>query len=193
AVIYLPAAQAHPANVHFVLRVRDGFAAETLRRDVERIVQGVDPLQPIWDVETMDRRFESQLWREKAVTWLVSIFAFAAVLIATGGLYALLAQSVRQRRHEIGVRKALGADTAAVVGLVLSDAGRIVILALALGGLAAFATLQWLGYLLAFLDRPSPLVLAVTAGGIATVALLAALSPAWRAANVAPSTALRES
>ncbi|MCG8458359.1 MAG: ABC transporter permease, partial [Holophagales bacterium] len=180
AAIYLPAAQTHPANVHFVLRVRDGFAAEALRRDVEQVVLGVDPLQPIWDVETMDRRFETQLWREKAVTWLVSIFAFAAVLIATGGLYALLAQSVRQRRREIGVRKALGADANTVVRLVLADAGRIVILALALGGLAAFAALKWLAYLLAFLDRPSPLVLAATAGGLAAVALLAALAPAWR-------------
>ncbi len=141
----------------------------------------------------MERRFETQLWREEAVTWLVSIFAFAAVLIATGGLYALLAQSVRQRRLEIGVRKALGADTGAVVRLILSDVARIVILALVLGGLAAFATLKWLAHLLAFLDRPSPLVLAAAAGGLAAVALLAALSPAWRAARVAPNDALRDS
>ena len=77
--------------------------------------------------------------------------------------------------------------------LVLADAGRIVVLALALGGLAAFATLKWLAHLLAFLDRPSPLVLGVTAGGLAAVTLLAALSPAWRAARVAPGTALRDS
>ncbi|MEM9597010.1 MAG: ABC transporter permease [Acidobacteriota bacterium] len=190
--LYRPAAQHHPANVHYVLRVRDGFAAEILRRDVEQVVLGVDPLQPIWDVDTMDRRFDTLLWRERAVTWLVSFFAAAALLIATGGLYALLAQSVRQRRQEIGVRKALGADAGTLVRWVMADAGRIVILALALGGLASFIVLRWLAHLLTFLDRPSPLVLAFTAGGLAAVTLLAALSPAWRAAKVAPTTALRD-
>ncbi|MEM7584150.1 MAG: ABC transporter permease [Acidobacteriota bacterium] len=191
-VIYRPSAQTHPSNVHYVLRVAAGVDPGTLRRQVEQLVLGVDPLQPIWDVETMEHRFETQLWREQAVTWLVSVFAFAALLIATGGLYALLAQSVRQRRHEIGVRKALGADAIAIFRLILAEAGRIMALALMFGGLAAFATLRWLAHLMPFLDRPSTLVLAGTAGGLAAIAFVATLSPAFRAATVAPTAALRE-
>lgn len=191
--IYLPAAQVHPANVHFVLRVREGADPESLRRDAERVVQGVDALQPIWDVETLDERLDGQLWRETTVTWLVSIFALAALLIAAGGLYALLAETVRRRRREIGIRKAVGADQGAVVLLVLADAGRILGPALLVGGLAAFVALEGLARRLAFLDRPSLAVIVGTACALFVITVLAALSPARWAAGVDPATALRES
>ena len=189
--LYLPAAQTHPANVHYVLRFA-GIQAGALAREAERVVQQVDPLQPIWDVETMPLRQDSQLWREKAVTHLVSVFAVAAVLLAVGGLYAVLVQTLRHRRHEIGVRMALGADSGTIANLMLAAAGRVLLPALALGGLATIAVFRWLASLVPFFGAPSALSLAGTGGGLAALTLLAVLVPAWRAAKVRPSIALRE-
>lgn len=189
--LYLPAAQTHPANVHYVLRFA-GIQAGTLAREAERVVQQVDPLQPIWDVETMTLRQDSQLWREKAVTHLVSVFAVAAVLLAVGGLYAVLVQTLRHRRHEIGVRMALGADSGTIANLMLAAAGRVLLPALALGGLATIAVFRWLASLVPFFGAPSAPSLAGTGGGLAALTLLAVLVPAWRAAKVRPSIALRE-
>ncbi len=189
--VYLPAAQAHPANVHFVLLFA-GIEAGALARDAERVVQRVDPLQPIWDVETMTLRQDTQLWREKAVTHLVSVFAIAAVLLAVGGLHAVLAQALRHRRQEIGVRMALGADARNIALMMIGDAGRVLLLALALGGLATVAVFRWLASLVPFFDLPSPLSLAGTAAALVVLTLLAILVPTWRASRVRPSMALRE-
>ena len=189
--VYLPAAQTHPANVHFVLRYA-GMQAGALAREVERIIQQVDPLQPIWDVETMTLRQDTQLWREKAVTWLVSVFAVTAVLLAVGGLHAVLAQTLRQRRHEIGVRMALGANARNIVNMMAGDAGRVLLPALVLGGLATVAVFRWLASLVPFFDVPSLLSLVGTASGLAVLTFIAAFLPTWRAARVRPSTALRE-
>ena len=188
--VYVPAAQSHPSSVHFVLSTSGPIAA--LKSEVTRVVQRVDPLQPIWDVETMVLRRDTQLWREQTVAGLVSVFALVAVLLAAGGLYAVLAQSVRQRRHEIGVRMALGADRRAIASLVTGDAGRMLLPASALGALAAVGLFRWLASLVPFFDLPSRLSLAGTALGLAAFTLIAVFVPAWRAARVAPSTALRD-
>ena len=114
-------------------------------------------------------------------------------MIATGALYAMLAQSVRRRRHEIGIRKALGADAGTVMRMILTEAGGIAVLASMLGALVAMVILERLTDVLAFVDRSPSLALLGTAGALVTVILLAAALPARRAAEVEPTAALRES
>ncbi|MEM7355935.1 MAG: ABC transporter permease, partial [Acidobacteriota bacterium] len=164
--LYIPAAQDHPRSVHFVLAA-SGSSSAALKSEVARVVHRVDPLQPIWDIETMTLRRDTQLWREQSVAGLVSVFALVAVLLAAGGLYAVLAQSVRHRRHEIGVRMALGADRRAITRLVTGDAGRMLLPATAFGALVTFGVFGWLASLVPFFDLPSRLSLAGTALGLA--------------------------
>ena len=187
--VYVPAIQDHPSSFHIVLQA-SGVRADALEQEVEGVVQGVDPLQPIWDVETMTLRRDRQLWREQVVTWLVSAFALVAVLLATGGLYALLDQSVRHRRHEFGVRMALGADRRAITRLVTGDAGKVLLPATAVGTLVTLGGFRWLAARVPFFDLPSRMTLAGISAGLVVFALVAVFVPAWRATRVEPSTAL---
>jgi ABC-type antimicrobial peptide transport system permease subunit len=118
-------------------------------------------------------------------------FALLATLLAAVGLYGVLAYTVAQRTREFGVRMALGADAGRIVGLVLEQVGRMVLVGGTVGLVAALGLGHAARSLLFGLSGHAPAVLAAAGGVLVLVALSAGVVPAWRAARVSPAGALR--
>jgi putative ABC transport system permease protein len=128
-------------------------------------------------------------WRLGAT--MFSAFGVLGLLIATIGLFSALAYAVSQRRREFGVRVALGARTSGIVGMVLGQALRLAGIGVALGVAIAFAAGGRLAPLLMGVGPRDPAVITVVALALGITAVIAGIVPAWRAARVDPSNALR--
>ena len=154
-------------------------------------VRDVDPELPVYNATTMDRLAGDDLRERRAARAALAGFAAAALALAALGLYGLLAQSVRERIPEIGVRMALGARRADVVRLFLAEGGRLVLAGLAGGAAVALAGTRLLRSLLFGVGPADPATYAVVATLLGAVSLAACAVPAWRAARVDPLRALR--
>jgi len=122
---------------------------------------------------------------------MFSVFGVLALLVAAVGLYSVIAYNVVQRTHELGVRVALGAQSPDVVRLVLGEGARVSLAGVVIGLIAAGTGARYVGPLLFGVSPRDPVVFAGVALSLMAVALLASLLPAWRAARVDPSVALR--
>jgi len=189
-IFYAPIFQdAEPGSVAVYIRTRRAPAAAA--STVRAAVGGIDSKLVIDSLQSMNSEIDSTLTSERMLSFLASCFGLVAAFIAAIGLYGVLAYSIAQRTREIGVRMALGATRAAVVGMVLREVLTItswsvavaIPLSLALGN---FVKSQLFG-----ISYRDPAILAIVTLAIATVALLAACVPARRAVRVQPITALR--
>ena len=141
------------------------------------------------------RPFEDVVGAEMR-SWSVGAAAFStlgglALGLAALGLYSVIAYGVAQRKHEVGVRVALGARPADIVRLVVGESVRFALLGLAVGSVLSLAAAHWLAPLL-FRESPrDPLVFGVASAVLIAASLAASLIPARRAARVDPTTALR--
>lgn len=158
-----------------VQRAMQSFAADLPFTDVR-------PLQ-----ETLDRQIRP--WRLGAT--MFSVFGALALVLAAVGLYGVLAYSVAQRTREMGVRMALGAPRGDVVRLVMGEGIRVVAAGLVLGGGVALAAGRFVASLLFETSTLDPMVYGTVAITLLVVAGAASAIPAWRAASVDPSVALR--
>jgi ABC-type antimicrobial peptide transport system permease subunit len=122
---------------------------------------------------------------------MFTLFGLLALVIAAVGLYSVLAYVVAQRAHEVGVRMALGATRGHVLRLVLGEGLRVTAVGVALGLAAALVAGRYMRELLVGVSPRDPLVLGGVAAALLAVATLASLLPAWSAARVDPSRALR--
>jgi hypothetical protein len=132
---------------------------------------------------TADRRFAA---------WLMTVFGALALLIGAAGIYSVMSAIVAQQTREMGIRTALGATQTRIASLVLSDAGRHVAVGLAIGLAAAWAVSGIFSSLVFGVTPTEPILYAVVATVLASVAVAAAWIPARRAARVDPIVALRE-
>jgi ABC-type antimicrobial peptide transport system permease subunit len=123
---------------------------------------------------------------------LSGFFGLLALVIAIVGLYGVMSYLVTRRRVEIGIRMALGADPGAVVRMVLAESSVLVGIGVAAGVLGAILASRWVQTLLYGLEPWDPSSIAVAAGTLTLVSLIAAWLPARRASRVAPTIALRE-
>ncbi len=140
----------------------------------------------------IDLRFAfRQLLKSSAFTRLLGVFAGIALVLAMVGIYGAVAYTVEQRTGEIGVRMALGAQTADVLRLVVRQGTTPVVIGLGLGIAAAIALGRLLTTQLYEVSASNPALLGVTSVTLAIVALLACLIPARRASHVNPIEALR--
>ena len=139
----------------------------------------------------MEEVLSTSLARARLTLRLFSLFAGVALTLALVGLYALLAYAVSERRHEIGVRLALGAQRRDVFRLIVGEGMRLVVLGAACGLLAALATTRLLAGLLFGVAPTDPATFAAMALLLAATGLLASSLPARRAAAVDPLVALR--
>ncbi|MBI3886376.1 MAG: FtsX-like permease family protein [Opitutae bacterium] len=154
-------------------------------------VFAVDKDQPVSSIRPLAAVVADTVSRQRFVTVLLALFATVALAIAAVGIYGVTAYSVSQRTTELGVRLALGASPAGVLGLVLRQGLGTVGVGLALGAAAALALGRIMESLLFQTSARDPLVFAGLAAALAAVALLACWLPARRAARTDPMVALR--
>jgi ABC-type antimicrobial peptide transport system permease subunit len=154
-------------------------------------VREIDKDQPIPNVKTLNQIVADSVSQRRLSAVLLGAFAALALVLSTVGIYGVLAYSVTQRTHELGVRMALGAQASDVLRLVLMRGMALALLGLATGLVGAFA-LTWLMRTLLFGVTPTDATTYVAASvGLMIVALLACYIPARRATKVDPLVALR--
>ena len=179
-----------PNSMDIVMRTTQPLDA--LAGPIRQIVSSLDPALPVVKLQTMDDAFAEAIGRPRLLAQLLGIFAGLAILLAAIGSYGVLSYMVTERRREIGIRMALGADRASVLRMVLRQGLVLTVVGIA-GGLAvAFAMNRVLASLL-FGVRPSdPATMGAVVALIATVAFIACYLPARLATRVDPMIVLRE-
>ncbi len=185
-----PYDQAPGPVITLAIRTRDAPRAHLTA--IQRTLAAIDPEQSFYAVRTMPELMASSLAQRRFNLWLLGGFAVAALALAALGLYGLIAYSVRQRTREIGIRMALGADRRGVLSLVLREGMLLTLTGLGLGLLAAVPLSRLLASQLYHTARLDPVALGSVVAIFASVAGLASLLPARRAARVDPMTVLRE-
>jgi predicted permease len=158
---------------------------------ITRVVQEVNPTIAV-QFQTMEGLVRDSLVGERLMAVLSAFFGGLAVLIATIGLYGVMSYMVARRRMEIGIRMALGATRAAVVRMVVREAGVLLTIGLLVGSVLAVAGARSARALLFGLEPWDPGALALAIGLLGVVALLASWVPAYRASCLPPTVALRE-
>ncbi len=187
--VYAPLSQMPSATGVLLLKTAMDTAAAAA--SAERVIHDVDPGLAVFAVEPLDRTVSRSVSQRRFTAFLLGTFALLTVILAAIGVHGLLSYNVAQRRQEIGIRMALGAGRAAVLGLILRD-GLAIIAAGMIGGLAgAVALTRLLRALLFDLSPTDPLTFAGVAAVLTGVALVATLLPARRASRVDPLPALR--
>jgi putative ABC transport system permease protein len=142
-------------------------------------------------VRTMRDQVEAALTQERLVAMLAGFFGVLALLLAGVGVYGVMAYTVSRRRAEIGVRMALGAAPAGVLRLVLRRVAVLLMLGVIAGGAVSYWAARFVGSLLYGLEPHDPVTFAAAAAVLLITGLLAGAVPAWRAARIDPTTALR--
>ena len=164
-----------------------------LAGQVRAAVQKIDPDLPLFEVRTLTAALDKQLWFLNVFGTLFSVFALTGLLMASVGIYAVVAQTTARRTREIGIRMALGATAANIARLVLSrglvQLGLGLVLGLA-GALAATRLLDKVGFLVGVSPHDPVVFVGITLLLIA-IGLAACWLPARRAARIAPTEALR--
>jgi putative ABC transport system permease protein len=151
----------------------------------------MDKNLPLQNVSTVAEIIGQVLWAPRMGAALLAIFGVLALVLATVGIYGVLAYSVSQRTHEIGLRLALGAQTGDVLGLILKQGMVLVGAGVVVGLVAGFAGTRLIENLLFGVSATDPVTFFGTAALLALVALVASFIPARRAAKVDPMIALR--
>ncbi|MDZ4862658.1 MAG: FtsX-like permease family protein [Gemmatimonadota bacterium] len=155
------------------------------------VMRKIDPMLPVEGVKTMPQQIRENVFVDRTITILSSLFALLATLLAGVGLYGVLAYTVAQRTREIGVRMALGADARQVRLLVLRQVSGMMMIGGLLGVAAALGLGRAASSLLYGLEGHDPVVFTLAVLVLMLVALSAAYIPARRASRVDPIQALR--
>jgi putative ABC transport system permease protein len=187
--VYVPHTQLAIGMMSIV--VRTPMDPHNLVTGIASAVRQLDPELPLADVRTMSEVVDLTLSRPRVVAALLAVFAILALVLAAVGVYGVMAYSVSERTHEIGVRMALGATPESVLGLVILQACRLIVVGVAVGLIGAVGLTRVLNSLLFDTDARDPWTLALTALVLMIVAVVAAVVPAVRGTRVSPIQALR--
>jgi putative ABC transport system permease protein len=172
------------------LLIQSSADLRSLGNIVQSQVSGLDPRIPISNLQNMEQLLVKEHFaypRFRAL--VVGCFAGFALLLAVIGLYGVLSQAVAQRTHEIGVRRALGAEARRILWMVVTEGMSLVILGVALGTATAWFLARFLGSLLYGVKANDPTTLAIVSLLLVLAALAAILVPARRAMRVDPLVA----
>src|SRR5882757_8060061 len=189
--VYVPVTQVKKPGGFSMLVVRTSNDPASTIKMVESAIWSVDPQQPVSYVRTMDQLMETDVADRTRPMILLGVFAGLALVLACVGVYGVLAYGVAQRTREIGVRMALGANPSEVTRMVLGSGMKLSVIGLLAGGALAAGLAALLRSLLFGVTLVAPGIYAGTAVALVTVALLACVIPARRAAGVDPAVALR--
>jgi putative ABC transport system permease protein len=170
---------------------RTAVPPATLGSAARQAILGIDREQPVSSAETLDEIVARSTAQRRFSLLLMAVFAGTALVLTAIGLYGVVSYFVSLRTHEIGVRLALGATRREILALVVGQGMRLALAGVGLGLVAAFAVTRLLSSLLFGISATDPVTFCAVAAGVAAVTLCASAFPAWRAARVSPSAALR--
>ncbi len=186
--LYRQQSKSEPSMTFEISTDIEPSAVVTVLRDA---VASVDKDLPLLNIRTQDAQIRDRTRQERLFVSLTSGFGLLALILACIGVYGVMAYSVSQRTHEIGIRMALGAEPERVRRMVLREATWVVALGILAGVCGALALGRVIASLLYGIKAWDPTILAGSAGMLMVVALGASWIPAWRAARVDPMRALR--
>jgi putative ABC transport system permease protein len=195
--LYFPFGQLTPAmnetfsSFPMTLVVRTRSNPSSLVSAVSTALMEVDRDVPLTDIATMDDLVASSLSQQRFDLWLLGAFAALALVLAAIGIYSVLSYSVKRRVQEIGIRLALGASLLDVLRMVVFEGMKPALIGLGVGTAAALALGHVMSSLIYGVKATDPISFLAVAAVLATVALLATVIPARRAARVDPMVALR--
>ncbi len=189
---YMPYAQSPTRGIGIALRARGQSDLAALTGASQKALAEIDPEMQMFDVIAMGQRVEQSLNQRRAPMLLSLAFGVVALLLASIGIYGVLAYQVSQRTREIGIRMALGSDTRSILHLVLREGVVLVAVGLLGGLVGAVALRSVIASQLYGVGALDPLVILAVTGVLAVAALTACAGPARRAARVSPVVALTE-
>jgi predicted permease len=193
--IYLPAGQVAERDLSAYdpqnLVIRFSGDPTALVGRVRAIVRAADPDQPVSDVRMLEEIVAGETATRRALLHVLVALAGIALLLAGVGIHGLLAYMVSQRRHEIGVRLALGAEPRSVAGMVLSEGMKLAMLGIVVGVGVAYAAARGMSALLFGVEPADPATFTVAVGVALLMTLAGALLPAMRAVRVDPLIMMR--
>jgi putative ABC transport system permease protein len=187
--VYYPMQQSAPNDLDLLVKSKIDPAA--LTSEIRGVVAGVDKDQPIFAIATMDKIVSDGVSAPRLTLVLLGLFSALALILAAIGVYGVLSYSVAQRTREFGVRMTLGAQRADILRMVLGQGGKIALVGITIGMVAAFAFTRLMAGLLFSVSAGDPGTFAAVAGLLFLVAVLACYIPARRAIRVDPMVALR--
>ena len=194
ATMYVPLAQIEPQafrdTVILTINAARGQRA-AVERDVATALARTEPTVA-FTFRTFDQFIDAMVTQERLIAMLSSFFGGLALLLAGIGLYGIVAQAVRTRQAEIGLRLALGAQPSGIVRLVFRRVGVLIVVGLALGLAGSLWAAQFVGPLLFQVEARDPTTFAGAAVALVAAGVLAACLPARRAARLDPAAVLRE-
>ena len=195
--VYVPFLQSAPAYLSGVVSaltivVRSAIEPAALGSALREQVQALDRDQPVSEIKTMEWYLADSIAQRRFNMFLLGVFAGLALVLAAVGIYGVIAYTVSQRTHEMGIRIALGAKGGDILRLVFGNAMSTTLTGIALGLGAAFALTRLLRSLLYQVSPTDPVVFAAIPLLLLSVAAVATYLPARRAVKVNPITALRE-
>jgi putative ABC transport system permease protein len=198
--MYWPAEQIDAVQGETLRRMRRGLtlviateAGDPLAivPSVRAAVRAVDPDQPVANVRTMTSLMSASLWLSRAAAWLLTVFGGAALIFALLGVFGAASYSVAQRRRELAVRLALGAEPQRVMRLVLAGTLRGAIVGVGAGLLLAVALRQSVASMVVGIDPSDPRTLVLVCASLAIATVGACWLPARRASRIDPMQTLR--
>jgi putative ABC transport system permease protein len=189
--VYVPERHWYWEESAMILVARVEGQASGFVNGVREAVRGVDPIQPISRIATMEQVVSRSIAQRRLGLILFVAFSAMALLLAGAGIFGVLAGAVTERTREFGVRTAFGATPASIMGLVLRQGGTLAAGGLILGGAGALLLSRYIGALLYEVKTYDPMSLVLGVGVVAVVALLACIVPARRAIRTDPIVALR--
>ena len=187
--IYFACYQTYSKQTHFVARTQGDPA--TFAKDIQRAIWQVAPDTGVFNVMPVTRLSANTIWQSRVWGLLFGIFSGIALVLATAGIYGVMAYFVTQRTREIGIRIALGAQWRDVLKMILTSGMALVTIGLAIGLVGALALTRLMTTLLFGVSPTDPITFAAVALGVILATLLACYIPARRATKVDPLVALR--
>ena len=188
--LYLPESQLPFGSMRVV--IRSTASLEATAEAMRVAVRSVDRDLPVYDMKTLDQYLGLAVAEPRFHTLVLGLFATLAALLSAVGLYGVISYLVGQRRHEFGVRMALGAVRADLIAMVLREGLSLVLIGIGIGLLAALGLTRFLSSQLYGVKSTDPLTFFAVAAMFAGIASVANYLPARRATKVHPMTALRE-
>jgi len=191
---YLPYSQAidpsvEPYGLTLIVKTKgDPLAAVPMVRGQ---VLDLDRDQPVSDVNSLSKVLSNSVSQPKSITFILGFFAGIALLLAAVGIYGVISYWVSHRTKEIGIRMALGADRASVLGMVAGQAAKIILAGIGIGLIGAFALTRLMSTLLFGVAPTDPLTFSLILAMLVIIGLLASYIPALKATRIDPVTAIR--